>query len=274
MQARTVLPKKDHAFWLIVLGALGLVVLAAGAFLRFGSVGDSSTADSAVTAGLAYFQFADTEDTLYIADPDRPAHRSMIFVAPHASEYGVVPSLSPDSKRLVYTSIAPGVPSPSPATPAGLWLKALSDGSKPVLIARDVDLLVHPAWSPDGSSVVFRRSQGTQGALFVLDVAKGGERTLVSDDKAGLFPIGFSRDGGNLYYTKVLTDGSDLYSVPLAGGPSQRIANLADGLTRDWALAPDKTKLKAGVPADELRWRSGGITGVAAGPHLRPDNAY
>jgi Tol biopolymer transport system component len=244
MQARTFVPKSNHALWLFALAAVGIVGLATAAVVRFGPLSGSPAArDGALKTGLAYFAFDDTADTLYIADPDQPAHRSKVFVAPHASEYGVVPSLSPDSKRIAYTSLPVDTVAPSPETPAGLWLKSLSDTDAPKLIARDVDLLVHPAWSPDSANVVYRRSQDSNGALFVLNVVTSGGRDLVSSDKAGLFPIGFSRDGANLYYTTVLTDGSDLYSIPLAGGTPRLVAHLADSLTRDWALSPDKTKL-------------------------------
>jgi Tol biopolymer transport system component len=244
MQARTVLPKNNHALLFLALAALGVLGLATAAMLRFGPVDGLSTGDSAaVKSGLAYFVFEEGADTLYIADPDNPKHRSKVFVAPHAAEYGVVPSLSPDAKRLVYTALPKEVLDPQPTTPAGLWTKTVSDSEKPRLIAKDVDLLVKPAWSPDGANIVFRRSAGTKGALFVTTAAGERERMLVSEEKAGLFPIGFSRDGENLYYTAVLTKGSDLYAAPIAGGAPKRVAHLADGLTRDWALSPDGTKL-------------------------------
>src|SRR4051812_44535654 len=115
MQTRTVFPKSNHAPW--ILGAIaGLILLglAAAAVLSLGPVGGLSTGGSGgEKTGVAYFEFTDTADTLWIADPDRPTHRTKLFVAPHAAEYGVVPSLSPDGRSVVYTALAQDTPAPS-----------------------------------------------------------------------------------------------------------------------------------------------------------------
>ena len=95
-----------------ILGAALLCVLTL-AVLRVGPVDSITTGSSdAPRSGVAYFEFGETTDTLWLADLHDPSKRSRLLSVPHAAEYGVVPSLSPDGRRFVYTSLAPEVRKP------------------------------------------------------------------------------------------------------------------------------------------------------------------
>src|SRR3954469_19217395 len=168
MQAGTVFPKHHLSPWAALAAVLGFAVLGvlALAVLRVGPVDSIATGGSdAPRAGIAYFEFGETADTLWLADLQNPSTRTRLLLAPHAREYGVVPSLSPDGRRFVYTSLPPETRNPGPETPAGLWLKSAGGSERPVLIARDVELLVRPVWTPDGRGVVYRRP-GAQYGLY------------------------------------------------------------------------------------------------------------
>jgi hypothetical protein len=97
-------------------------------------------------------------------------------------------------------------------------------------------------WSPDGKSVVVRRSDAGAYELHAIAVGDGRDGLLVSA-AAALFPIAFAPGGDKLFYVRLEANASDLYAIDLAGGDASRIARLADGLTRDWALSPAGDKL-------------------------------
>jgi Tol biopolymer transport system component len=69
-----------------------------------------------------------------------------------------------------------------------------------------------------------------------------GERLLI-EDSAALFPVAFTQTGTSLYYVRLSNESSDLYSLDLTSNETKVVARLADGMTRDWALSPDGTRL-------------------------------
>jgi len=240
MQAGTTFPKGIHpAFWaaaVLGIGLLGLVSLSLAEVLPL-----PAPAGAGVDGPrLAYFEFGRTADTLWLTDPQQPARREKLFAAPHAREYGVVPSLVAEGGRFAYAALPPATRAPTADTPADLWLAELKAGAQPRRLAQGIDLLVRPVWSPDGKQIVFRRSGGAY-ALFAVDAASGAERLLVAAAEA-LFPVGFAPDG-RLYYVQLSSAGSDLLVVDPASGGQAYVARLGDGLTRDWALSPAGDRL-------------------------------
>lgn len=242
MQTGTTLRPRNNLGY-VALGVLALAMLTLS-FVSLLDLRTSKTAPASVTTaskqGIAYFEFASDADTLWLADPAKPSKREKIMVAPHAVDFGVVPSLAPGGARFAYTALSPETKAPSVDAPADLWLASLS-GGKPVRIAQGIDLLVVPVWSPDESSVVVRRS-GMRSAyeLLRVDIASGAMTTLVTSVEA-VFPLAYAPDGG-LLYVQLTQTGSTLMAAD-AAGKTQTVAMLSDGLTRDWALSPAGDKL-------------------------------
>jgi len=107
MQAGTIFPKGIHpAFWaaaVLGIGLLGLVSLSLAEVLPL-----PAPAGAGVDGPrLAYFEFGRTADTLWLTDPQQPARREKLFAAPHAREYGVVPSLVAEGGRFAYAALPP-----------------------------------------------------------------------------------------------------------------------------------------------------------------------
>jgi Tol biopolymer transport system component len=244
MQARTTSPHVTSiATWaLAILGLALLVVL----FLSFAL--EKRTQVAVLPAGLtssriAYLEFGTGADTLYAVAPAEASARTQILSIPHAPEFGLVPSMAPDGKRFVYTALPPQTPAPSHDSPAGLWLVSLTDGSEPRLLAQAVDLLVRPMWAPDGSAVVYRRSDVDGHTIAMHRLAGGDEHVLIATSDAALFPAGFSPAGDLFYYVALNDHGSQLYANEFATGSDRKVGVLSAGMTRDWALAPDGSRL-------------------------------
>jgi hypothetical protein len=248
MQANTTSPRlrvSDVASWIVAIFGVVLLVLLLLSF-ALETRAPATPAASTTLSGprVAYFEFGPEADTLWLVSTANPSRREAVLQAPHAFEFGVVPSISPDGEGLVYTALAQETAAPTPDSPAGLYYTSLDAGTQPRLIAGDIDLLVPPVWSLDGSRVVFRRSDTTSYSLIETPVDGGPERTLVmtTSDHA-LFPVGFSADDETLYYVMLSNAGSRLYAVDVEHRTLTDVATLADGLTRDWALSPDASHM-------------------------------
>lgn len=192
---------------------------------------------------IAYVEFGRASDTVWLASAANPQKREPVLSIEHALEFGAVPSLSPDGKRLAYTALPPNLKAPSAETPAGLWLASLEDGTPPEALAANVDLLVKPLWRPDGAGLVVRRSTAStldsgHFRLVYVDLETRTERDIAFANGAALFPIAFTPGGNELLVARLSTDASDLLSLDLQSGAVREVGLLAAGLTRDWSLSP------------------------------------
>jgi Tol biopolymer transport system component len=234
-------------FSLIAVIALGLTI-----GILFGMPGGSRGGASASRPALptsdaplvVYSEFAANADALWAADPDHPERRTQLALVPHAANYGIVASLSPDGRRVAYTVLPPSVADPANDTPAQLWVLDFATGDA-LLAAEGIDLPMTPVWTPDGSAMVVRRSTWSDSAgghFELVRVALDGATTTLVTSAAGLLPVGFSPDGGILYFTSISDSGSDLGRVA-GDGAVEQVVHLSDGYARDWQLSPDGTKL-------------------------------
>jgi len=115
-------------------------------------------------------------------------------------------------------------------------------------------------WSADSRSLVYRRSTATGYVLAIIPVAGGEERVLATSDTSALFPVGFATNGAAMYYVAIdESSGSRLFETDLTTGVSKFVAALSLGLTRDWSLSPDGTKvayLEIGMGPDAVSSRA------------------
>ena len=249
MQAGTTSPRprvSEIASWLLVLAGIGLLLLLFLSFLIESK--PASPGGDAITSSpgrIAYFEFGIAADTLWLVNPANPEQREKLLSVPHAREFGVVPSIAPDGRSLAYAALPAENPAPSPDAPAGLWLTEISRGAQPRLLLNGVDLRVRAVWSPDGSSLVYRRSNADGYTLATRPAAGGEERILAHSDAAtALFPVGFAPDGSRFYHVALSeSGGSQLVAVDVASGVQTAVAQLSPGITREWSLSNDGSRL-------------------------------
>jgi hypothetical protein len=228
-----------------LIGALGLLFVLTGLALlaRELIVPPAAAPAAGPVEYVVYAEFGLTADSVYRANAARPSERTRLHVIPHAREFGIVAATSPDGGAFAYTALPAGTLAPAPDTPAELWLAPLEDGA-PRKLAGGFDLRVRPVWSPDGGTIIARRSASDDAAYDLVGVdARTGAEVVLARSASAPFPAGFSPAGDALYYATIDSAGSELHRVDLAGLASSQVARLSDGLTRDWALSPDSSRL-------------------------------
>lgn len=133
-------------------------------------------------------------------------------------------SWSPDGRYLAL-SIRPAIGQPLQIMLLEVMTRARRWLTNPVAVAGDA----LPAFSPDGASLAFVRSTGSQSAIHVVELETGELRHVA----AGQHHIGdmtWNDEGRSLIFTSLHAGGRDrLWRVASAGGDPQPIAGVGEG---------------------------------------------
>ena len=126
------------------------------------------------------------------------------------------PEFSPDGTRIAFASSRSG-------EALEIWV-ALADGSKPIQMTNGLGRHQgSPSWSPDGRWIAFD-SEGQDGhwGNYVMDAAGSAPRRITLGPSNEVMPF-WSRDGKWLYFRSDRTGRSEIWRVPFAGGPQERV---------------------------------------------------
>jgi Tol biopolymer transport system component len=185
---------------------------------------------------IVYSEFGYTTDAIWATDPNDPSRRASIAAVDHSPGYAINPSLSPDGTHLAYVALPPAAATPDAGQ---LWVIDIA-AETGAMLADNVDLTTTPEWNPAGDALVVRSLAGGANELVLIDL-DGGATTL-SSEAEGLFPIAFAQDGASLYYAAFAGNRTAL-AEGNASGTVTVLADLGEGLSRDWSLSPDGMKV-------------------------------
>lgn len=222
----------------LVLFITGIVAVAAFGPVAWGIVAGTHSSPGATSAFAValpgtYAVVARQEgavDIVSVVRADNPASPLEVARVPHLEGFTTTGSVDPTGRYVALLTVDAGTPL-EPA--ASLILIDLFGGSLDRLVT-GVDFGWQPLWNENGTAVIMTRTrQGESGTFIdVLDVALDGAAKLRwSQEALGVYPVGW-RD------QKLLTVAIDERGSTLQAD-GQDLQHLADGFTRDWAIAPD-----------------------------------
>lgn len=245
------------------LCAVITAILAAAVFTHStsdeGTVSIVSTAQLAAAPGsVVYTVSQGSFDVVYVRPVDGTSPPVRVHAFPVTFGLHARGSVSPSGNYLAALTVPAGI-----GAEAVLTLVGLADVS-----SRTVDGTFHYlsriAWRPDGSALVLVRSSGRGFELVEVDVATLERRTLHTFDAAiAVAPLGYASDG-RLLAVVVSQQGSSLWAH--ADGEVTLLSRFSPGLTSDWSLSPDASRLAfVDHLGAERRARAGRVLSLATG---------
>jgi TolB protein len=138
------------------------------------------------------------------------------------------PATSPDGQTIAFTSDRDGRPR--------IWLKDLASGRETALTSGPDD---YARFSPDGSAILFSRTDGALTSLYKMPVAGGAPVKIVED----VFDGDWSPDGRRIAFVRLKAKDTQLsaaiWSVGVSGEPATEISRLENGSLKQPRWSPD-----------------------------------
>ncbi len=153
----------------------------------------------------------------------------------------LAPRFSPNTRDVIYTSYASGLPQ--------VYLMNLETGRQSPLIEDALNMATAPRFSPDGTKVVLSIIEGSNTDIYLIDLNSRNRTRLTTDGAIDTTPS-FSPDGQQIVFSSDRTGRPQLYVMSATGGTATRISS-GDGSynTPVWSPRGDMiafTKIKSG----------------------------
>lgn len=153
----------------------------------------------------------------------------------------LAPRFSPNTRDVIYTSYAGGLPQ--------VYLMNLETGRQSPLIDDALNMATAPRFSPDGTKVVLSIIEGSNTDIYLIDLNSRQRTRLTTDGGIDTTPS-FSPDGQQIVFSSDRTGRPQLYVMSASGGTATRISS-GDGSynTPVWSPRGDMiafTKIKSG----------------------------
>ena len=207
-----------------------------------------------------YSEFGADADIIWSIKPDDPTDRVQVASVPHKTGWAITPALSPDGKKIAYTVMPDEALSSN--TDAEAYILDIKSG-KPNLVAKGVDLLTVPRWSPDGALLFLRRNAGEDVTVILLDLVKRVKqgtpvptpdpeekepppaRTVLREhvsDVLSYIPLGFDAKSATMYFVQI-RGGTESGSYLGRYGPAS-----GEAVATATAIADATATVTAGTP--------------------------
>jgi len=123
--------------------------------------------------------------------------------------------ISPDGKRVAFC----GNKSTQEGDTRDIWVIGVDGKNLVQLTNTPTEDDCDPAWSPDGSKILFSSDHGGSPELWVMDATGKGAQALTTGLRAGGSPAKWSPDGTKVAYIA----NSSVWVMPVAGGSATRL---------------------------------------------------
>jgi len=227
-------------FPFVPLAVVGAVVVAWAAFSVRPTGHDAPPPQPIVSDvhSVAYFERAPGADLLMVRRAAGGAAARSVATFPRYLDFSARGSASPRGDTVAVLSVGD-----RPAAAAVLTLVDPASGPTRV-VPGGFQYLSPLAWSADGhrlGALAFSAANEPPAAVEV-DTASGTVIAVHRFDTAlEVAPVGFTLDGRRMLVVVLDGGGSSLWSV--ADGEAVRLASLSPGITRDWTLSSDASRL-------------------------------
>ncbi len=161
-----------------------------------------------------------------------------------------------------------------------LWVRDISGGQAKRLTGQNDHFELYPAWSRDGSSVVYTTWNDESFGSIRVAAASGGEGRVVTRKPGHYVEPAFSPDGRTIVY-RTVQDGyltsaqwggeTGLWSLPAAGGEPQEIAS--NGVLPQFGASSDRVYFMSFEAEGKRALKSAKLNGDDQRVHLTNANA-
>jgi len=194
-------------------------LIGAGSPLRLtsNSAADMSPAFSPDGRYVAFVRRAEKENGIFIVPALGGAERKLGRTDPTVSRAGL--SWSPDGKSLaVADRFLPG-------ERFAIVLLSAEDGERQRLTSPpESSADAAPAFSPDGQTVAFVRTEGLNSDDIYLTPVRGGEARRLTDDGQHVHSLAWTADGREIVFSSNRGGGFSLWRIGVSGGEPERVA--------------------------------------------------
>jgi len=159
---------------------------------------------------------------LWTIQPDGTGMKQLTQGGPDDAD--VDPAFSPDGGSILFTSTRGGS--------AGIWRMTIASGKMERVCDGD-----QAGWSPDGKSIVFRRTE----RIFRRDLAGGAEKALSPESWPHCSGPAWSPKGGEIAFACRWEAGNGVYVMAAEGGEPRKVFGEQGACQPHWS--PDGAKI-------------------------------
>jgi len=176
--------------------------------------------------------------------------RSLLTKITHAEGYPIKASLSPDGTKIAYTLLSSSGQNPS--LDGSLFFMDIEKQSQ-VKLDKGINYYIAPRWSQDSTKLVYLKTvvlsdqESYRTELCLLDL-RGSRSILLEDDESlGISPIGYSPNGKQFYFDRIISEGDELWAIDLSTNTRRFIAPISIGAAWNLAISPDGSEILGSV---------------------------